>query len=117
MRMRIGIKSTTKKGVKVYITTDGTVCTCGYAANAHQKKLNEATGTTSKRKKPQTHGTGGNVGVSPEKRRAIQAFVLKYNISLRVGYGGKMVSMNRLLWALEGNKKALKDFVELFAIP
>lgn len=122
MRMRIGIKSTTKKGIKVYITTDGTVCTCGYAANARQKVLNEKPskkGVKVGKNGKSYHGKGGNVGVSPEKRRAIAAFTLKHNISIRRanGHVGTVVSMNRLLWAIGNNKKALKDFVELFAIP
>lgn len=137
MRPLTGIKRIVdKKGNRLYITTDGRMWNQTMQANPWQKKLNKvavkvnvkvsvkvkATSTI----KPKLvggkagksyHGKGGNVGVSPEKRRAMKAFIIKHNIASGTLRCGNIISMNRLLWALEGNKKALRDFAELFAIP
>lgn len=132
MRPLNGIKRIVdKKGNRLYVTTDGRMWNLTAQANPWQKKLNKVSvkvkvkvevkakvGTVKSTGKAgkSYHGKGGNVGVSPEKRRAMRAFVIKHNIAAGNGTG-TVISMNRLLWAVGGNKKALKDFVELFAIP
>ena len=47
----------------------------------------------------------------------MKAFIIMHNISAGTLRTGNVISMNRLLWAVGNNRKALKDFVELFAIP
>ena len=137
MRPLTGIKRIVdKKGNRLYITTDGRTWNQTSQANPWQKKLNKVgvkvnvkvsvkvkTASTIKPKLvsgkagKSYHGKGGNVGVSPEKRRAMKAFIIKHNISAGTLRTGNVISMNRLLWAVGSNRKALNDFVELFAIP
>lgn len=131
MRPVNGIKKVVKRGKASWVCTDGRSWERTELANLWQKKLNKKAIKALEGKKLATvvevkkvhgktgrnyHGKNGNVGVSPEKRRAMQAFVIKHNIVACVKGSGTVISMNRLLWALEKNKKAVKDFAELFAI-
>lgn len=130
MNLVSGIKRTVKnKGIS-YGTTDGRVWDNAAMANEWQKKLNKKAVKVLEGKNPckakgktpiyhNTHGKGNNVGTTPEKRRAIRAFVMKWNISKlkNSNASGCVISMNRLLWAIQNNPKAVREFAELFAIP
>lgn len=60
-----------------------------------------------------SHGTGGNIGVSAEKRRAMLAFCVKYNIVVPGRIGINIVSLNRVMYAVATNKRALNEFVKI----
>ena len=61
------------------------------------------------------YGKGGNVGLTPETRRELRAFLIKHNIANGVQKCGNVISMNRLLWALSNNSKAVREFAKLVA--
>lgn len=127
MSIAKAIKTIKIKTVTKYVTTDGCHWESRKVANGWQKGLNEEARRVlrgERKVKPAkvaptvkraSHGKGGNVGVTPEKRRAIAAFSKKYNISISAST--TLVSMNRLLWALASNPKAIKEFSELIATP
>ena len=115
-----------KKSGKKYKTTDKRSWDSAAIANEWQKSLNKSAVKVLKGKKPSTdpktkrkhptalHGIGGLVGVTPERRKAMRAFIIKHNIAK--SNAGNVISMNRLIWAMQSNPKAVREFAELFAI-
>ncbi len=60
-----------------------------------------------------SRGRGGNIGVSAEKRRAMLAFCIKYNIVLAGCKTLNVVSMNRVMYVVGTSKRALNEFLKI----
>lgn len=115
-----------KKSGKKYKTTDRSSWDSATIANEWQKSLNKdavkvlkgkkaVSESKTKRKHPTSlYGIGGLVGVTPERRKAMRAFSIKHNITK--SNAGNVISMNRLIWAMQSNPKAIREFAELFSI-
>lgn len=129
MRTADGIKKgKDKKGNTIWVCTDGCKWKAPILANGWQKSLNKKAikvleGKKAVKTAPKVHGKagknfhgkGGNVGLTPETRRELRAFIIKHNIATGVQKCGTVISMNRLLWALSKNRKAVREFAELVA--
>lgn len=129
MRTVDGIKKAQdKKGNKIWICTDGRKWKAPILANGWQKSLNKKAIKVLEGKKAvktavkvhgktgkSYYGKGGHVGLTPETRRELRAFLIKHNIATGVQKCGNVISMNRLLWALSNNRKAVREFAELVA--
>lgn len=122
MNLVSGIKKSNGKHGTKYKTTDGRSWNDCAIANEWQKSLNKSAVKVLKGKKPKTtrkhptslYGIGGLVGVTPERRKAMRAFIIKHNIAK--SNAGNVISMNRLIWAMQSNPKAVREFAELFSI-
>ena len=128
MNLVSGLKKSNGKHGTKYKTTDGRSWNDCAIANEWQKSLNKSAVKVLKGKKPATdpktktkrkhptslYGIGGLVGVTPERRKAMRAFIIKHNIAK--SNAGNVISMNRLIWAMQSNPKAVREFAELFAI-
>jgi hypothetical protein len=63
--------------------------------------------------KKRATGRDRNIGTSPEKKRAMQAFIIKYDIGRGASVTQCVVSMNRVAYVIATNKRALNEFVKI----
>lgn len=123
-----GIKKfSTPKGRKGWITTDNRRWKVALLANEWQKRLNKSAAKKAVKvlagegrvKEKRNYSRKGiimgkrsieTVGASPKKRRAIRALGIKHNLN---GTGSIVITINRLLNAINEDKSILKDLLEV----
>ena len=88
-------------------TSDGRQSGDAIVANARQLRLNGL--VTVQAPKPRTRRIE-TVGTSPQKRRAIRALIIKYNLSES---STCIISANRLINAIATQNGIVKDLTEL----
>jgi len=69
--------------------------------------------TAPKMAKKRATGRDRNIGGSPEKRRALRAFIVKYDIGRGASVTQAVVSIARVAHIVATNKRALNEFVKI----
>ena len=70
-------------------------------------------GGTVKGAKKRLTGRDRNIGASPEKRRALRAFIIKWDIGRGASVTQAVVSLPRVAHVIATNKRALNEFVKI----
>ena len=70
-------------------------------------------GSVVKGAKKRLTGRDRNIGGSPEKRRALRAFIIKWDIGRGASVTQAVVSLPRVAHVIATNKRALNEFVKI----
>ena len=77
------------------------------------KNSSAGKGGSVKGTKKRLTGRDRNIGGSPEKRRALRAFIIKWDIGRGASVAQAVVSLPRVAHVIATNKRALNEFVKI----